>query len=162
MMGERPHKPIFVVQKHQARTLHYDFRLEIDGVLKSWAIPKGPSLNPAEKRLAIMVEDHDLSFGDFEGTIPEGDYGAGEIIIWDKGFWEYLPDKQRATAKEAIGNGKLRFLLYGMKLKGGWQLARLRRAKAEWILTKNADEHADDTIDIAKSSPSSVLSRQRS
>jgi bifunctional non-homologous end joining protein LigD len=132
------HKPIFVVHKHYARTLHYDFRLEIDGVLKSWAVPKGPSMDPADKRLAIMVDDHDLSFADFEGTIPEGQYGAGKIEIWDKGCWEFIPDTRAKINRplDALTNGRLRFATYGTKLTGKWLLARGTRSVKDWLLMK--------------------------
>ena len=111
----------FVVQKHAARRLHYDFRLEMNGVLKSWAIPRGPSLDPAEKRLAVHVEDHPLDYGEFEGVIPEGEYGAGTVLLWDRGTWVPLdPDPEAAYRK-----GLLRFTLQGEKLHGNWALVRM-------------------------------------
>ncbi len=126
---------IFVVQKHHATHLHYDFRLELDGVLKSWAIPKGPSLNPAIKRLAIMVDDHPLEYASFEGHIPEGEYGAGDVIIWDKGSYKLL--------KGSLKEGKLEFYLLGKKLKGAFVLLKLRGKEKEWLLIKKKDEFAD-------------------
>ncbi len=128
------HPLIFVVHKHAATHLHYDFRLAWNGVLKSWAIPKGPSLNPAEKRLAIEVEDHPLRYAHFEGVIPEGHYGAGKVEIWDKGTWEPLND-----AAEGLREGKLSFRLHGNKLKGEWALVRTAlgsKAQQNWLLIK--------------------------
>src|SRR5947207_3562025 len=111
----------FVVQKHAARRLHYDFRLELDGTLKSWAVPKGPSLDPREKRMAVHVEDHPLSYGGFEGVIPPGQYGAGTVIVWDRGTWEPVGDPHAGYR-----DGKLKFVLRGEKLQGAWTLVRMR------------------------------------
>jgi len=122
---------VFVVQKHQASRLHYDFRLELDGVLKSWAVPKGPSLNPKEKRLAIMVEDHPFEYRTFEGVIAEGEYGAGEVIIWDQGTYRPLAGKTKEEMQEQVrkelNQGELRFLLFGEKLRGEFVLIRQKR-----------------------------------
>src|SRR6266851_3158342 len=129
---------LFVVQKHRATRLHYDFRLEIDGVLKSWAVPRGPSLNPADKRFAIQVEDHPLEYGNFEGVIPKGHYGAGEVIIWDQGTFEVEGDR---SASEQVERGELKFHLQGQRLQGSFVLVKLRRnAKGnEWLLIKHKD-----------------------
>jgi bifunctional non-homologous end joining protein LigD len=124
-------KNIFVVQKHNARNLHYDFRLEIDGVLKSWAVPKGPSTNPRDKRLAVMTEDHPLEYANFEGTIPEGEYGAGTVEIWDQGTWEPIGDVETGLQER-----KLEFILHGKKLKGAWVLIGFKNEPKNWLLIK--------------------------
>src|ERR1700712_3336100 len=136
----------FVIQKHAARRLHYDFRLELDGVLKSWAVTKGPSLVPGEKRLAVHVEDHPLDYGAFEGTIPDGQYGAGSVMLWDRGTWTPEGDVKKAYAK-----GHLDFTLQGEKLHGRWHLVRMRGKAGEkhdnWLLIKSEDDaarHAED------------------
>ena len=125
--------PSFVVQEHHATHLHYDFRLEFAGVLKSWAIPKGPSMNPGDKRLAIQVEDHSLDYGNFEGVIPEGQYGAGEVIIWDKGSYEPIGDME-----EGLRKGHIAFVLHGSQLMGEFVLVRFQKgAKGnEWLMIK--------------------------
>ena len=129
------------MQKHDARRLHYDFRLELDGVLKSWAVTRGPSLVPGEKRLAVAVEDHPLEYGSFEGTIPKGEYGGGAVLVWDRGTWAPIGDPHKGLAK-----GHLDFELMGEKLKGRWHLVRMRgkpRDKHEnWLLIKGDDEFA--------------------
>ena len=123
----------FVVQEHHASRLHYDFRLERDGVLVSWAIPKGPSMNPSEKRLAIQVEDHELEYADYEGIIPEGEYGAGAVVVWDSGAYEPVD----------WGDDLIDFVLEGERLRGGFALVRLKKGKGnEWLLIKRKDEHA--------------------
>ena len=141
---------LFVVQKHSARNLHWDFRLESDGVLLSWAVPKGPSPNPADKRLAVHVEDHPLDYADFEGIIPEGEYGAGPVIVWDKGAWIPLEDEH-----EGMEKGKLLFELRGYKLRGRWTLVKTKQSKKSWLLIKERDAfvreesteyYADDSI----------------
>jgi bifunctional non-homologous end joining protein LigD len=127
--------PLFVVQEHHATRLHWDFRLEHDGVLKSWAVPKRPSMNPADKRLAIQVEDHSLEYGSFEGTIPAGEYGAGEVVIWDRGEYEALADM---TAGLEAGN--ITFSLHGGKLNGLFSLIRLKKGNGkEWLLIRGKD-----------------------
>jgi len=125
--------PRFVVHEHHASHLHWDFRLEVEGVLKSWAVPKGPSMNPADRRLAIQVEDHALEYGDFEGVIPEGRYGAGEVIIWDAGTYEPLVDMVAG-----IRDGNVKFSLMGNRLKGDFALVRFKRGETgkEWLLMK--------------------------
>jgi len=125
---------IFVVQKHHASHLHYDFRLAIDGVLKSWAIPKGPSLQPAEKRLAVMTEDHPLEYANFEGVIPQGEYGAGTVEIWDRGTWEPISD-----LKTWLKTRKLEFVLHGKKLQGVWVLVGFKDEPKNWLLIKKKD-----------------------
>jgi bifunctional non-homologous end joining protein LigD len=131
----------FVVQQHHARAMHYDFRLELDGVLLSWAIPKGPSFDPADRRLAVHVEDHPLDYADFEGIIPTGEYGAGHVIVWDRGTWEPVGDAHAGLAK-----GDFKFELAGEKLAGRWVLVRLRPKPGEkrenWLLIKERDDHA--------------------
>ncbi len=135
----------FVVQRHKASRLHYDFRLEEDGVLKSWAVPKGPSLNPADKRLAMMVEDHPFEYRKFKGVIPEG-YGAGIVEIWDKGFYLPLSEDEEpvASIKKGLKEGNIKFLLKGKKLKGVFALVKMKAAKDEnaWLLIKHKDEYS--------------------
>lgn len=133
--------PRFVVHEHKATRLHYDFRLELAGVLKSWAIPKGPSMNPADKRLAVRVADHPAEYIDFEGIIPEGSYGAGPVVIWDQGIYG-LTEAGKPEAQ--LKAGKLSFVLEGRKLRGVFALARLARSKSgnEWLLIKKKDEFA--------------------
>jgi bifunctional non-homologous end joining protein LigD len=149
----------FVVQKHAARRLHYDFRLELDGTLKSWAVPKGPSLDPAEKRMAVHVEDHPLDYGSFEGTIPPGEYGAGTVIVWDRGTWTPVGD-----ARAGYAAGKLKFALDGEKLHGHWTLVRMRPRAGErqesWLLIKEKDEEAkpSSAYSVVDELPDSVLS----
>ncbi len=158
---------LFVVQKHAARRLHYDFRLELDGVLKSWAVPKGPSLDPDDKRMAVAVEDHPFDYASFEGVIPAGQYGAGKVIVWDCGV--YSPDEgaqysflDRAVAEQrlraGLTAGKLSFLLCGEKLKGSFTLVRTR-ATNQWLLIKHRDRFAQPNDVLARSA--SVLSGLR-
>jgi bifunctional non-homologous end joining protein LigD len=129
----------FVIHEHEARRHHFDFRLEIGGVLKSWAVPKGPSMDPSEKRLAVQVPDHPLSYRDFEGVIPEGQYGAGPVVIWDRGTFEASSDDPEGD----LERGKLSFTLRGRKLKGGFTLVRFKRREAEWLLIKQSDGFAE-------------------
>jgi DNA ligase D-like protein (predicted 3'-phosphoesterase) len=147
----------FVIQKHAATTLHYDFRLELDGVLRSWAVPKGPSTDPREKRLAVEVEDHSLEYGDFEGAIGEYSYGAGAVIVWDAGTYRNL-DEHRSMA-EALDAGHASFWLDGEKLTGGWTLHRTSGgSKPQWLLIKRRDEGADARRNPQSTQPESVLS----
>src|SRR3972149_2891076 len=132
---------VFVVQKHAARSLHYDFRLEVDGVLKSWPVPKGPSLNPKEKRLAMQVEDHPLEYASFEGVIPQGGYGAGPLSFHDR-------QEANARAAQELAVGKLAFTLRGHKLKGSWTLVRTKRSPKEWLLIKPGDGFAGAERDV--------------
>jgi bifunctional non-homologous end joining protein LigD len=145
----------FVVHKHSARRLHYDLRLEIDGVLKSWAVPKGPSMRSHEKRLAVHVEDHPVEYADFEGVIPEGNYGAGPSIVWDAGRFELLKPE---PASEQIARGKLEFELFGYKLRGAWTLARMSGKDRDWLLLKKSDEYAAADSEPTERYPESVLS----
>lgn len=141
----------FVVQRHDATRLHYDFRLELGGVLKSWAVPKGPSMNPADKRLAVMVEDHPTGYIDFEGTIPAGNYGAGSVQVWDKGlFFPINKDHEKISERQAllaIAKGELKILLNGNKLKGEFVLVRLKKDEKNWLLIKHKDEYAVEKYD---------------
>lgn len=162
--------PIFVVQKHKARILHYDFRLEIGGVLKSWSIPKGPSMNPSDKRMAIPTEDHPLEYASFEGIIPEGQYGAGMVIVWDKGT--YFSLREDVSIDEALRQGELEIFLEGQKLKGGYALIKAGfaakrngrkdskgdgRKEKPWLLIKMRDEYALN-INILTEKPNSIIS----
>jgi bifunctional non-homologous end joining protein LigD len=149
----------YVIQKHDASRLHYDLRLELDGVLKSWAVPKGPSLDPAQKRLAVQVEDHPLDYASFEGVIPKGEYGGGTVMVWDRGEWEPLADPH-----QGYRGGKLKLYIHGVKLTGIWTLARMRRARgdnnAQWLFVKHNDDDARPAseYDVARARPESVLS----
>lgn len=143
-------KLIFVVQRHKASRLHYDFRLELDGVLKSWAVPKGPSMNPKVKRLAMMVEDHPYDYKDFSGIIPEGNYGAGIVEIWDKGTYTDIENSEKDTAeknlKKGLKKGDFKFQLFGKKLKGEFVLVKLKNNEDNsWLLIKHRDEYAVDS-----------------
>lgn len=138
----------FVVQKHRASHLHYDLRLEADGVLKSWAVPKGPSLDPHQKRLAIRVEDHPWEYRNFEGTIPEGHYGAGEVIVWDRGTYREAHEDGEDAVLKGLRKGALSFVLRGEKLKGEFSLVRLGRPR-QWLLIKKNDAFAT-TGDITR------------
>lgn len=144
----------FVVQKHRASALHYDFRLEAGGTMPSWAVPKGPSLDPKQKRLAMEVEDHPLEYANFEGVIPEGEYGGGTVMIWDEGVWAPMEDADPVTA---IKKGEMRFVLDGKKLKGGFTL--VRTGDRRWLLMKRKDEYAKP-IDIAEAQPRSVRTKR--
>jgi DNA ligase D-like protein (predicted 3'-phosphoesterase) len=153
--------PIFVIQKHAASHLHYDFRLEVDGVLKSWAVPKGPSTDPKDKRLAVPTEDHPLEYADFEGVIPAGEYGGGAVLVWDTGPYRNLTEKKGAAIPmgQAVAHGHVKVWLEGKKLTGGYALTRFRTGKDEsWLLVKADDEAADPSRNPVATEPRSVLS----
>lgn len=152
--------PMFVVQKHDASHLHYDLRLKIDGVLKSWAVPKGPSLAPSQKRLAVRTEDHPLAYGGFEGTIPEGEYGGGTVMVWDLGTVRY-EDSDAETAKRVENRKPLVFTLEGSKLAGRWRLVPFNtrgEVKKNWLLIKSRDDWADEATDVLVAQPDSAAS----
>jgi DNA ligase D-like protein (predicted 3'-phosphoesterase) len=150
-----------VIQKHDASRLHYDFRLQVGRVLKSWAVPKGPSLNPQDKRLAVEVEDHPLNYGDFEGVIPQGEYGGGTVMVWDKGTYRNITEKhgKLVPITRALADGHVAVWLEGKKLKGGFALIHTRRPQEKnWLLIKISDDEADTRHDPLKSKPKSALS----
>ncbi|GAA5100312.1 hypothetical protein GCM10023210_38710 [Chryseobacterium ginsengisoli] len=143
---------IFVIQRHAASRLHYDFRLEMEGVLKSWAVPKGPSLDPKDKRLAMMVEDHPYDYKDFEGNIPEGNYGAGQVEVWDSGTYEPLDQNSKLSNEKELlkelKSGSLKFILHGKKLKGEFALVKMKNAENNaWLLIKHKDDFAEEKYD---------------
>ncbi len=149
-------EPIFVIQKHAARALHYDFRIEVGGVLKSWAVPKGLSTDPREKRLAVQVEDHPLDYAGFEGVIGDGSYGAGQVIVWDHGTYRSLTE---GPVDAALERGHLSIWLEGVKLRGGWTLQRTRGgARPQWLVLKRRDEGADARRNPVSTQPESVIS----
>jgi bifunctional non-homologous end joining protein LigD len=163
--GGKPKKsklPIFVIQLHHASHVHYDFRLEMEGVLKSWAIPKGPSYDPSVKRLAMMTEDHPYDYAGFEGVIPAGNYGAGNVIIWDQGTWEFIEPGDDPV--KALRAGKLTFRLYGKKMFGEWALVKIKGRYGskgnEWLLIKHRDQFANDKVDVTAVAPRSVVSNK--
>jgi len=155
------HFPAFVVQKHAARNLHYDLRLEHDGVMKSWAVPKGPSMDPSVKRLAMEVEDHPIEYNEFEGTIPQGEYGGGTVMVWDRGNYAYggsNPDPEQGI-RQGIKKGDFKFVRNGKRLKGSWALVRMRpdkSGKPQWLLIKHQDEYAIPGSDVATEHQTSV------
>ncbi len=160
--SRRGNRPIFVIQEHEARSHHFDFRLEVDGVLKSWAVPKGPSTDPREKRLAVETEDHPLDYADFEGVIPEGEYGAGTVIVWDAGPYRNLrggkkKDKGRADMEASYEDGRIEVWVEGKKLRGGYALVKTGR-KNQWLLIKMKDDEADARRNPVSTQPKSVLS----
>lgn len=159
--NKRGKEPIFVIQKHHARTLHYDFRLEAEGVLKSWAVPKGPSLDPREKRLAVPTEDHPLAYRAFEGVIPEGAYGAGTVIVWDTGVYRNLKEKngKEIPVEQCLREGHITVWLEGKKIRGGYALIRTGKEKdRRWLLVKMDDQEADARRNPVRTQPESVLS----
>lgn len=157
-------KDQFVIQKHRASNLHYDLRLQVDDVLVSWAVPKGPSTDPSEKRLAIRTEDHPLQYGNFEGVIPEGHYGAGTVLIWDHGTFENIrtnTENDGTDMAESLSDGKVEVELKGEKLKGGYVLIRISEDgddDEQWLLKKLKDEHADARRNPVSTEPKSVVS----
>ncbi|HET7470626.1 MAG TPA: DNA polymerase ligase N-terminal domain-containing protein [Gemmatimonadales bacterium] len=152
---KRAVKLAYVIQKHAASHLHFDLRLELDGVMKSWAVPKGPSLDPAVKRLAMQVEDHPIEYNAFEGTIPKGEYGGGTVMIWDRGTYEYGGDDLDGEAglRDGYRRGDFKFVLHGKRLKGSWVLVRTRRGdpkRAQWLLIKHRDEFAEPGSEVVE------------
>ena len=157
----RPSRLQFVIQKHAATSLHFDFRLELDGVMKSWAVPKGPSLDPTVKRLAIQVEDHPISYNTFEGTIPEGEYGGGTVMLWDRDTYTAASDATDPVAdlRNGYASGELSFVLHGERLHGAWTLIRTRRGaqkQPQWLLVKRRDDDAEPGSDVVAEYETSV------
>jgi len=153
---------IYVIQKHKATNLHYDLRLELNGVLKSWAIPKGPSADPSQKKLAVPTEDHPIDYANFEGIIPEGEYGAGTVIVWDKGLYRNLKDD--ISLEEAYEKGKLEIFIEGKKLKGAYVLLRTGKKQDKgqwWLFIKMKDKYVDTRRDPIKTEPESVISGKK-
>jgi len=151
----------FVIQKHAASHLHYDFRLELDGVMKSWAVPKGPSLDPSVRRLAMEVEDHPIAYNTFEGTIPQGEYGGGTVMLWDRGTYEAEDDAGPAALRSGYEKGELRFVMHGKRIRGGFVLARLRRpGRPQWLLIKRRDDYADPKRDVTAEETTSIATRR--
>ena len=152
-------EPVFVIQKHDASSLHYDFRIEVDGALKSWAVPKGLSTDPGDKRLAIRTDDHDLDYADFEGVIPDGEYGAGTVLVWDTGKFENRTEDDGETVPigDALDNGHAVICLRGNKLSGGYTLQRIRDNDSEqWLIIKVDDDDADARRNPVSTEPESV------
>ncbi len=156
------HKQLqFVIQKHAASHLHYDFRLELDGVMKSWAVPKGPSLDPSVKRLAMEVEDHPISYNAFEGTIPQGEYGGGTVMLWDRGTYDAEDGGGAESLRDGYRRGDLKIILHGRRLHGSWVLVRMNRpGRPQWLLIKHRDDYADPARDITLEEMTSVATRR--
>jgi bifunctional non-homologous end joining protein LigD len=151
----------FVIQKHAASHLHFDFRLELDGVMKSWAVPKGPSYDPSVRRLAMEVEDHPIEYNSFEGTIPKGQYGGGTVMLWDRGTYEAENGEGMAALRDGYERGDLKIVLHGKRLRGGWVLVRMRRDESDrpqWLLIKHRDDTADASYDVTADVVTSVAS----
>jgi bifunctional non-homologous end joining protein LigD len=154
----------YVIQKHDASHLHFDLRLEVDGVMKSWAVPKGPSIDPAVKRLAVQVEDHPMEYNEFEGIIPKGEYGGGTVMIWDRGSWRFGgddPDPEHGI-REGLRQGKLEIVMEGKRLRGAWVLVRTRKqgSRAQWLLIKQRDRYAGDGPEPVERFTRSVVTRR--
>ena len=160
--GRAARKLQFVVQKHAASHLHFDFRLELDGVMKSWAVPKGPSYDPGTRRLAMEVEDHPIEYNTFEGTIPKGQYGGGTVMLWDRGWYEAEGGGGEEALREGYERGDLKIVLHGARLRGGWVLVRMRGdgERAQWLLIKHRDETADPDYDVVADVETSVTTRR--
>ncbi|HEX6106020.1 MAG TPA: DNA polymerase ligase N-terminal domain-containing protein [Gemmatimonadales bacterium] len=159
--SRRARKLAFVVQKHAASHLHFDLRLELDGVMKSWAVPKGPSIDPGVKRLAMQVEDHPIEYNKFEGTIPRGEYGGGTVMLWDRGTYRYGGDDPDPIEglRRGLAKGDFKFILEGKRLRGSWVLVRTRRGdprKPQWLLIKHRDDEAHKGADIVEEETTSV------
>jgi bifunctional non-homologous end joining protein LigD len=155
----------YIIQKHAATALHFDLRLELDGVMKSWAVPKGPSLDPAVRRLAMQVEDHPVDYNSFEGTIPKGEYGGGTVMLWDVGTYEPIDpgEDPEARLRGAYRKGDFKFRLKGKRLKGEFVLVRMRRgtpSKPQWLLIKHRDRYASSSVDVVERYQRSVVSRR--
>jgi len=151
----------FVIQKHEASHLHYDFRLELDGVMKSWAVPKGPSFDPGVRRLAMEVEDHPISYNTFEGTIPEGEYGGGTVMLWDRGTYEAEDGGGVESLRRGYEKGDLKIILHGKRLEGGWVLVRMQRpGRPQWLLIKHRDAQADAKRDVTAEETTSVTTKR--
>jgi bifunctional non-homologous end joining protein LigD len=151
----------FVIQKHAASHLHFDFRLELDGVMKSWAVPKGPSYDPKVRRLAMEVEDHPIEYNKFEGTIPKGQYGGGTVMIWDRGVYEPESGDGEQALRDGYERGDLKFVMHGTRMLGSWVLVRTRRdprGRAQWLLIKHRDDFAKDGFDIVADANTSIVS----
>jgi DNA ligase D-like protein (predicted 3'-phosphoesterase) len=155
-------KRIFCVQEHHSSRLHWDFRIEVDGTMPSWAIPKGPSLNPKEKRLAVQTEDHPISYATFEGIIPEGEYGGGTVMLWDYGTYKNMreQDGKLIPMKTCLKDGRIEIFLNGEKLKGTFILIRLQNSPKDWLFFKKKDEYSDGRRNIIKSENKSVLTQR--
>ena len=155
--AKRQPKLQFVVQKHAASHLHFDFRLELDGVMKSWAVPKGPSYDPSVRRLAMEVEDHPIEYNTFEGIIPQGEYGGGTVMLWDRGTYEAEDGGGVESLRDGYARGDLKFVLHGERLQGGWVLVRMKRpGRPQWLLIKHRDEYATTDRDVVEEVTTSV------
>jgi bifunctional non-homologous end joining protein LigD len=152
----------FVIQKHAARNLHYDLRLELDGVMKSWAVPKGPSADPSVKRLAMQVEDHPIEYNTFEGTIPQGEYGGGTVMLWDRGWYEAEKGEGEDAVREGLRKGDLKIVFHGKRMKGSWVLVRTRGwgGKPSWLLIKHRDKYVEPGDALVEQHTTSIATRR--